>query len=151
MAVHQGQIPAGVSLTQISAGESYTCALGSDNKAYCWGSGSFGRLGNNTTVNASTPVAVHQGQIPAGVSLTQIAAGYYHICALGSDAKAYCWGSGSDGRLGNNTTVNASTPVAVHQGQIPTGVSFTQIVTGGDHTCALGSLRIGRASCRERV
>jgi len=138
VAVHQGQIPAGVSLTQIATSSSHTCALGSDAKAYCWGGSSFGGLGNNTTTDAHTPVAVHQGQIPAGVSLTQITVGY-HTCAIGSDAKAYCWGYNYDGQLGNNTTTDAHTPVAVHQGQIPTGVSLTQINAGSAHICALGS------------
>ena len=37
--------------------------------------------------------------------LTQIASGYVYTCALGSDAKAYCWGDGGDGRLGNNAKI----------------------------------------------
>ena len=139
VAVHQGQIPNDAVLTQVSAGQDHTCALGSNGKAYCWGKGEDGRLGNNTTANALTPVAVHQGQIPAGVSLTQITTGGAHTCALGSDAKAYCWGYNNHGQLGNNATTDALTPVAVQQGQIPAGVSLTQIVTVGIHTCALGS------------
>ena len=139
VAVHQGQIPAGVILTQITTGGYHTCALSSDAKAYCWGHGEYGRLGSNTATNTSIPVAVHQGQIPNDVVLTQVSAGQDHTCALGSNGKAYCWGSGSDGQLGNNTTTNTSTPVAVHQGQIPAGVSLTQITAGNDHTCALGS------------
>ena len=139
VAVHQGEIPTGITIIQITAGWATTCALGSNGKAYCWGRGNYGQLGNDTTTNAKTPVAVHQGQIPAGVSLTQIATGGSHTCALGSDAKAYCWGYGQFGQLGNNAITDAHTPVAVHQGQIPAGVSLTQIATGGSHTCALGS------------
>ena len=127
-------------LTQIATGYYHTCALGSDAKAYCWGYNILGQLGNNDDTDVSTPVAVHQGQIPAGISLTQITtAGGVYTCALGSDAKAYCWGHNIRGQLGNNSTAKALTPVAVHQGQIPTGVSLTQIAAGDIHTCALSS------------
>ena len=139
VAVHQGQIPAGVSLTQIATGIHHTCALGSDAKAYCWGAGGSGRLGNNATADALTPVAVHQGQIPAGITLTQIDPGEYHTCALGSNGKAYCWGYNNHGQIGNNSTTNALTPITVNQGQISTGVTLTQITVGDIHTCALGS------------
>ena len=140
VAVHQGEIPTGITLMQISIGENHICALGSDGKAYCWGKNDNGQLGNNNATVAYTPVAVHQGQIPAGVSLTQIATGYNHTCALGSDAKVYCWGLGSHGQLGNNAHgVVSNTPVAVHQGEIPAGVTLTQISSGWYHTCALGT------------
>ena len=117
----------------------HTCALGSDAKAYCWGDNYHGQLGNNATTNAYTPVAVHQGQIPSGVTLTQILASHEYTCALGSNGKAYCWGSNEDGQLGNNSTTNALTPITVNQGQIPSGVTLTQISLGEHHTCVTDS------------
>ena len=132
-----------LALKQVVLGEMYACALGSNGKAYCWGFDNNGSLGNNLSDDddpfAPTPVAVHQGDIPSGVGLTKIAASFDHTCALGSNGKAYCWGSGASGRLGNNSTTDASTPVAVHQGEIPTGVNLLQIVIGWSATCALGS------------
>ena len=139
VAVSQGAIPSGVTLTQIAVGLYHTCALGSDNKAYCWGNGYYSQLGNNSITDSRIPVAVAPGAIPSGVTLTQISAGAYHTCALGSNDKAYCWGKGGDGQLGNNSTSNSSTPVAVVQGAIPSGVNLTQISAGEHHTCALGS------------
>lgn len=41
-----GELPAGVTLTTISAGTRHSCAVGSDGNAYCWGSDVFGALGN---------------------------------------------------------------------------------------------------------
>ncbi|HHU07997.1 MAG TPA: hypothetical protein GXZ59_06605, partial [Clostridiaceae bacterium] len=66
---------------QISAGDSHTCALGSNNQAYCWGYNYDGQLGNGNTTQQTTPVAVSQGEIPAGVHLTQISTGSKHTCA----------------------------------------------------------------------
>ena len=145
VAVHQGVIPSGVTLTHISLGEYHTCAFGSNGQAYCWGWNIYGQLGNNSTTNSSTPVAVAPGAIPAGVNLTYISAGGYHTCALGSNSKAYCWGNNNNGALGNNSTQHSKVPVAVSQGAIPAGVNLTHISTGYGHTCALGSN--GKAYC----
>ena len=133
------QMPAGVSFQSIAAGNIHTCALTNEGKAYCWGWNQYGQLGNNSTTNSSTPVAV---QMPAGVSFQSIAAGNIHTCALTTEGKAYCWGQGGSGRLGNNSTTNSSTPVAV---QMPAGVSFQSITAGYAHTCALTTT--GQAYC----
>lgn len=137
--VSQGAIPAGVTVTSISAGTAHTCAIGSNNQTYCWGNGANGRLGNNTTNTHNTPIAVLQGEIPAGVTVQSIAAGNAHTCAIGSNSHAYCWGAGGGGRLGNDSTGNQLTPVSVLQGEIPAGVTLQSISAGTAHTCAVGS------------
>ena len=104
------QMPAGVSFQSITAGSLHTCALTTEGKAYCWGQGSSGRLGNNSTTDSRIPVAV---QMPAGVSFQSIAASSLHTCALTTEGKAYCWGQGSIGQLGNNSTTDSSIPLAV--------------------------------------
>ena len=133
------QMPAGVSFQSIAAGIIHTCALTTKGKAYCWGQGGSGRLGNNSATNSSTPVAV---QMPAGVSFQYITANGSHTCALTAGGKAYCWGWNSQGQLGNNSTTNPSTPVAV---QMPAGVSFQSIAASYYHTCALTTT--GQAYC----
>ena len=133
------QMPAGVSFQSIAAGVFHTCAITTTGKAYCWGANPHGQLGNNSTTNSSTPVAV---QMPAGVSFQSIAADYYHTCAITTTGQAYCWGMNSYGQLGNNSTTNSSTPVAV---QMPAGVSFQSIAAGVFHTCAITTT--GQAYC----
>ena len=104
------QMPAGVSFQSIATGYYHTCALTTTGQAYCWGRGYGGQLGNNSTTNSLIPVAV---QMPAGVSFQSIAAGSVHTCALTAGGKAYCWGHGSSGQLGNNSTADSLTPLAV--------------------------------------
>ena len=104
-----------MSARQIGSGEgSRACAISLSNRAYCWGSGSSGQLGNNSTTNSSIPVAVNTTGVLAGKTIKQISAGTSHTCAIASDDKAYCWGSGSFGALGNNSAANSSVPVRVY-------------------------------------
>ena len=127
------------SFSQFTSNGGYTCALTTTGQAYCWGLNNQGQLGNNSTTNSRIPVAV---QMPAGVSFQSIAAGYHYTCALTAEGKAYCWGQGSSGRLGNNSTTDSRIPVAV---QMPAGVSFQSITAGSLHTCALTTE--GKAYC----
>lgn len=125
-------VPAGVTFTQVAAGHDFSVALGSDGKAYAWGSGYFGQLGSALT-DSSVPVPV---DLPAGVTLTQVAAGYGHVVALGSDGNTYSWGFGLFGQLGNGAATDSWAPVTV---DLPAGVTSTQVVAGDLHSLALGS------------
>src|SRR5664280_1093122 len=80
---------------------------------------------------------------PASATLApvQVVTGYAHTCALAPSGQAYCWGNNDEGHLGDNTTTQRSTPVAVQQG----GTTFTSITSGSFHTCGLTSA--GAAYC----
>ena len=129
-----------MSARQIGSGEgSRACAISLSNRAYCWGSGSSGQLGNNSTTNSSIPVAVNTTGVLAGKTIKQISAGSFHTCAIASDNKAYCWGSGTSGQLGNNLYTNSSIPVAVNTTGVLAGKTIKQISNGSSHTCAIAS------------
>ena len=102
--------PTGVTLSGLSLGAGYSCAQGSDSKAYCWGANGSGQLGDGTITNRNTPTAV---SAPSGVTLSGLSLGGQHSCALGSDGPAYCWGAGGSGRLGDGTPTTRSRPVKV--------------------------------------
>ena len=129
-----------MSAGQIGSGEgSRACAISLSNRAYCWGSGSSGALGNNSTTNSSIPVAVNTTGVLAGKAIKQISAGFSHTCAIASDNKAYCWGSGTSGQLGDNLYTNSSIPVAVNTTGVLAGKTIKQISNGSSHTCAIAS------------
>ncbi len=139
VAVSQGALPAGATIRQLAAGAGNTCVIASDNKVYCWGGNGYGQLGDGTTTARSTPVAVSQGALPAGATIRQVAAGSSHTCVIASDNKVYCWGYNSYGQLGDGTTTNRSTPVAVSQGALPAGATIRQVAVGGSNTCVIAS------------
>ena len=133
------EVQTSVTFKSISAGGYHTCGISTDNWAYCWGQGTYGKLGNGGTTDSSIPVAVNQGAIPSGVSLISISAGANHTCAIGSDDWAYCWGQGTYGKLGNGGTAQSTEPVVVSNGGISTGTRLVNISAGTNHTCVIGA------------
>ena len=116
-------------VTAITAGDGQTCALLAGGAVKCWGRNDYGQLGDGATANLSTPVAVTG--LASGVAA--IAGGGYHTCALTVSGAVECWGGNEDGQLGDGTTTDHHTPVAV------TGLAsgVTAISTHGWFTCAL--------------
>ena len=120
--------PGSVTTAQVAANNygTSTCALLSNGTVDCWGSNYYGQLGNNSTTDSSTPVAVYavgstsSSSLLSGVSA--ITAGRYHTCALLTTGSVDCWGYNYSGQLGNNSTTDSYAPVAV-VALAPTGVS----------------------------
>jgi alpha-tubulin suppressor-like RCC1 family protein len=113
---------------QISAGSFHTCGVTSDDKAYCWGNGESGQLGQGQTSGPSfTPVPV-QG----GLRFKTISGGVNYTCGLTTAGQAYCWGANSFGGVGDGTRTARVLPTPVLGGR-----RFRQLDTGGFHTCGL--------------
>ena len=61
----------------------------------CWGSNSAGQLGDGTTTDRTTPVAVSG----LGSGAVAVAPGIDHACVLTSAGGVKCWGNNSAGQL----------------------------------------------------
>jgi Regulator of chromosome condensation (RCC1) repeat len=114
----------------VGQGESY-CALLTSGRVYCWGSNNYGQLGSGTTkvISSSRPVAVTgvggKGVLTGVASVVSDAFGYgSQYCAVLRSGGVDCWGLNIDGQLGNGTTKQSDTPVAV------LGVGGTGLLTG---------------------
>ncbi len=127
----------GASATQASAGRSHTCAVTSSGGVQCWGWNAAGQLGDGTTIDRVTPVAV--SGLASGVAA--VTAGIAHTCALMVAGGVKCWGQNFYGELGDGTTTNRNAPVDVLT--LTSGVSA--IASGGLSTCAV--LTAGGVSC----
>ena len=128
----------------ISAGGWYTCALLQDGTVRCWGDNTWGELGNGAVLVSPSPTSpVTPTPTPVTVSgittAVAIEAGVFHMCALLRDGTLQCWGRGEEGRLGNGSTANSSTPVTV------SGIVPAVIAPGAEHSCAV--LRDGTMRC----
>jgi len=115
-------LPSGSTVAAIAAGCNDAMALTSGGQVLTWGQNTDGSLGNGGTTDSSVPVTP---ALPAGVTITAIAAGCSFDLALASNGTLWAWGQGSDGQLGNGTTPPYSTtPVEV---AIPAGTDVTGI------------------------
>ena len=86
-----------------------TCALTAVGSVKCWGFNVAGQLGNGTKTDSSVPVDV----TGLASSVTAITVGGIHSCALLSSGEVACWGTNTFGVLGDGTTIDRLTPVAV--------------------------------------
>ena len=128
VAVH---LRAGVTVTAIAAGDDDSLALTSAGQLLAWGWNAYGQLGYGTTTSSSVPVAV---DLPAGVTVTAVAAGEYYGLALTSAGQLLAWGDNAYGQLGDGTTISSSVPVAV---DLPTATAATAIAAGYLHSLAI--------------
>lgn len=115
---------------QVSVGDQHVCALDMDGRAYCWGNGASGRLGNGSVEDQLHPVAVAGDHV-----FESISAGVSHTCGVTTDGDGYCWGGGNYGRLGNDQRGDdyfESAPVLVLGGH-----KWVSIKVGRLHTCGL--------------
>jgi alpha-tubulin suppressor-like RCC1 family protein len=126
----------GISLISQGGTADHFCEIASANITKCWGNNYYGQLGDNTSGYANnanwvktSPVAV------TGLHVFQsVATGGENTCALSSGA-AFCWGWNYYQQLGTETAqVYASSPQAV---LMPSGTTFTKIVVGDGHACAI--------------
>ena len=134
-------------VTTISTSYQHTCVLLSGGTVACWGNNTAGQLGNGTTTASSLPVAVKGvGGVGELSGVMAISAGYQHTCALLTSGAVNCWGSNSNGQLGDGTTTSSSTPLAVKGvGGVGELSGVMAISAGYQHTCAL--LTSGAVNC----
>lgn len=138
VAVYDGGALSGLTIKSITTGTSHTCAIASNDKAYCWGNNGSGVLGNNTTTSSNYPVAVKNSSNNDFMAVKSISTSYLHTCAIAIDDQAYCWGSYLSGRLGNGQTsgiIRVPSPVLDSGGGWFKKVK--SISTGSGHTCAI--------------
>lgn len=93
----------------IAAGDGHTCARTSGGGVKCWGSNSWGQLGDGSGSDSDVPVNV--SGLASGASA--IGVGSQHSCAVVSGGRVLCWGTNQYGQLGNDSNGDSGVPVFV--------------------------------------
>lgn len=139
----------------IAAVGEHTCAILDNDSMKCWGNRQFGALGDGVDAYLGDESGEMGSSLPtvslgSGRTVTSMAAGRNHICALLDDATVKCWGRNNYGQLGLGDT-NARGDSASEMGDslstvsLGTAKSGAALAAGYDSTCAI--LNDGTLKC----
>lgn len=101
-------------IVELAAGDEHACGRTDAGAVWCWGLGTGGQLGDGTATTRTRAVQVLDG--PMGMPVTgavSIAAASDASCLRETDGTTWCWGRNQQGMLGDGTTDDRTTPVAV--------------------------------------
>ncbi|MFG1607170.1 RCC1 domain-containing protein [Actinoplanes sp. NPDC049265] len=128
---------------QVAAGADHTCAVLDDQTLNCWGRNDSGQLGQGSV---GVPVTSPQAVPGLTDDVIDLAAGGDTTCVIDENLVAGCWGSNSDGQIGdgNVSATPVPTPTPVDVSGVP-NADLTQITVGARHTCA--TTERGKAIC----
>ena len=118
----------GYRFRRVSAGAAHTCAITAADNPYCWGDNAFGKLGTGTADTRRLRPALVAGEL----SFRQLTAGNGHTCGLATNHLAYCWGSNSEGQLGDGTRTDRVLPHLVAGSR-----TYGQVVAAATHSCGV--------------
>lgn len=124
--------PARCAGVTLSSGSEHTMALMTNGTVWAWGINTYGSLGDGTTFQPNTPVAV-TGMTGLN-NVTAIAGGSLHSVALTSNNTVWTWGYNTSGQIGDGTTMQRNTPY--HLSMLNNVVAIT---AGASHTVVLTS------------
>jgi alpha-tubulin suppressor-like RCC1 family protein len=123
----------------VSAGNTFTCAIRTTGRLYCWGSNEHGQAGSNPDTNPPTPTQVTGG----GVDWTAVSTGEDHACGIRRPGRLYCWGKDDRGQVGDGAADGGADQVAPVR--IGTASDWKAVSAGTNHTC--GRRGAGRLWC----
>jgi len=121
-------IAGGTNWSKVAVSENSKLAIKTDGTLWAWGRDEQGQLGDNASNPKSSPVQT----IAGGTNWTEVSAGGYTSAAIKTDGTLWTWGANFDGKLGDNTVINKSSPVQTAAG----GTTWSKIAVGGSNTMA---------------
>ncbi len=116
------------------------CAIVAGGSVYCVNGSNGPRqvsvIGHGTNTGSTAPWMISY-PTPSGLSVTNVAVGGTHTCAVGN-GNVNCWGAGTKGALGNGGTSQVNTTSNVLLGASNLS-SIAAVTAGSTHGCALTS------------
>ena len=127
-------LPSGVSIAQVSAGEDYALAVTTGGQVYAWGDDTFGQLGNGQSGSGAMSDVPALVSLPADTAVSEVSTRGYFSLALTDGGSVLSWGAGLGGTLGDGGTSSSSTPVSV---SLPPDTTVTNVSAGDTFALAL--------------
>ena len=129
-------------ITQIVAGEAFTCVLGASGQVRCWGSNTQGQLGQGRPdalrADVSTTSTIQFG---TSSKVVELAAAYETACARFADLSVRCWGANGAGERGSGDALPMGRAPADMAALVPVDLgpdrAADRIVAGTRHFCVV--------------
>ncbi|MCY1071678.1 hypothetical protein OV090_43440 [Nannocystis sp. RBIL2] len=140
-------VDVGGHVVRASTGIHRTCAVLDTGAVRCWGSASFGALGNGLASGffGNDPGEMPPPDVAVGVPVKDIQSTGLYSCVITQDDNVRCWGTGTGGRLGyGNTNALGDQPGELPVPDLDLGGPVAQLSVSETHACALlqdGTLR----------
>jgi alpha-tubulin suppressor-like RCC1 family protein len=128
------QVAAGAAAwTQISLYDQ-ACGVQQDNTLWCWAANYYDQTGDGTGSSVPAPA-----QPASGTAWTVVTSGGDHTCMLAAGGSAQCFGANFNGQLGAGDLNSSANNIYGSPQAVLGGHTFTSIVAGASHTCAIES------------
>ena len=94
----------------LGMGDQHVCALLDNGAVKCWGNNALGKLGYGDGMHRGDNPGEMGDALPAvdlgtGRTTLSLASGWYHNCAVLDDSTVKCWGRGTAGELGTESSI----------------------------------------------
>jgi alpha-tubulin suppressor-like RCC1 family protein len=122
-------------VVEVVAGGFHTCVRRKNGMVACWGDGTYGQLGDGTTVERGTP-----GDVSGVADAVQLAAGGHHTCAVRATGEVTCWGRNGHGQTGDPRADVSNVPYT-----LPKINDAVEVTAGERFSCA--RRRSGAVTC----
>lgn len=113
---------------ELAAGLNHTCGVRQDKTLWCWGRNASGQLGDGTTTTRPDPKQV---MLPDPLGWVDVYASGDFTCGLRDGGVLYCWGTNTQGQLGQMDVVSpVSTPKLVPG-------TYAAVDVSANHACGV--------------
>ena len=122
-------------INNLDSGESHYCI--SSSLLYCWGNNQYSAIGTTQTASSYShydSTSPQKIDIGTGFTVLHYDAGQKHTCVVRNDGSIMCWGTGTNGQLGNGYVSTQSLPQNIDS---PLWATYTKVSAGNSHTCAM--------------
>jgi len=118
-----------IAQADVAAGFDHSLALRVDGTVWAWGDNSYGQLGDGTTQQQSTPVAI---AVPAAIRNIFVGTNADFSLAITVNGALLAWGRNNRGQLGDGSSLDRWVPAAT-QGT----TNLARASAGGTHSLGL--------------
>ena len=127
----------GETIQTVVAGLLHSLAVTTTGRVYAWGNGSSGQIGDGSNTNRSSPTLITFSGLLSGETIQQVSGGAYHSISVTTSGRVYAWGNGSQGRLGDGSNTNRSSPTLISLTGLQAGETVQKVLAGSYHSLAL--------------